>query len=438
MLFTLLLFIAALYIGLAYYTSPFLKGASIVAIPFVKIFINRRIDKGLENPARKNERFGMPSHVRPFGKLIWVHAASVGEILSIIPFIEEFKRINKDVLVLVTTMTLTSADVLKKRLGNTVIHQLAPFDIYPWIKRFLKFWRPDTVFFVESELWPNTLYYLFENDITTYLLNARVSNKTLDRLHFVKKFFNVMPFMAFRTVFVSSQSLIPHVKELGSRDTACNPNIKIISPKLPTDKAFIDKLKPKINDRKVWMAVSTHEGEEEKIIATHKELKKQYSDLLTVIAIRHPERAGEVQKLCESMDVSSSCHTKAFDNENTLRDDIYIIDQIGCLGNFFEIIDTVLMCGSLIPGIGGHNVLEPLHFRCSVATGPYTENFDDILREIPGRYTVVHDQGELVAFIQESFAKKERPHYYAKKEVNFMDIWRNSIKRISMNISSTR
>lgn len=433
MFFVLLLLIVVIYIGLARYTSPFLKGLSIIAIPFIKIYINRMIAKGLENSARKDERFGIPSSFRPFGKLIWVHAASIGEVLSIIPFIEEFRRINKDVSILLTTMTLTAADTAQKRLMGTVIHQLMPFDVYPWVRRFIKFWRPDAVFFVESELWPNTLYYLFENEVTTYLLNARISDKTLKRLYFIKKFFHVLPFSAFQSVFVSSRSIIQHVKELGSRDTVFNPNIKTISPKLSTDKGSIEKLRSKIKERKVWIAVSTHEGEEEIVLTTHKKLKEKYEDVLTVIAVRHPDRADKVQDLCKSMSISSVRHTNAFGDDRVLQEDVYIIDQIGCLGNFFEVINTVLMCGSLIPGIGGHNILEPLHFQCNIATGPYTGNFNDILQEITGYYTVIQDQEGLLTFILQSF-EKDRRQPALKRELNIMSMWHNSIRQISLNV----
>jgi 3-deoxy-D-manno-octulosonic-acid transferase len=423
--------IMTVYICTIYHTRYVLRALGIVAIPFIKLYQNRRIAAGLEDGSRKTERFGIPSHVRPFGKLIWIHAVSVGEVLSVIPFIEEFRKVNGSVNVVLTTTTLTAANLIKERFPETIIHQFIPFDVLHWIRRFVKFWGPDAVFFVESELWPNTLFYLAELDIPTYLLNTRISNKTLKRMYLAKKIFNYLPFKPFREVFITSQEMKMRVLELGAQAATINPNMKIISNMLPFDKDVAADLKRKFRTRSVWIAVSTHRGEEEIIIEAHKKIGKSCEKVLTVIAIRHPERAEEVSELCKTLGMSFILHTVAKEQKFDIREDIYIIDQIGCLGDFFEAIDTALICGSLIPGIGGHNMLEPLHFMCNIITGQFTENCEDLYQAVQDICPKVYNIDELSECVSYSIHTYKRT-IAGKNNKSFISSWQKSIKQISM------
>ncbi|MDR1391534.1 MAG: hypothetical protein LBI95_04220, partial [Holosporales bacterium] len=361
MFFESVFFLFTLYIGILKFQKRTFRLLSFFCNPIVRLYIRKRIRLGLEDKKRYGERFGISSIKRPSGKLIWIHAVSVGEALSVIPVIKMFKRENVDLTILLTTTTLTAAKQVENRLKNEVIHQFAPFDIFTWILRFIEYWKPDIALFVESELWPNTLYYLQEKGVPTYLLNARISEKSLRWMSFAKKILRIFPFSLFTTVYVSSRELGDKIKNLGGERICIIPNLKTIAEKLPVNFDNVEKLSKKIKNRKSWIAVSSHPGEEEIITQVHKKLKEKYPDILTFIALRHPSRKREISELCEKTGLSHICHKEELDKNRVIIEDIYIIDEIGCLGEFFEMIDTVLVCGSLVPGIGGHNFLEPLN-----------------------------------------------------------------------------
>lgn len=433
MLFEIFLLFVLLYISLRVFPKKTFRFLSIFCGPIVRLYIFRRISTGLEDKNRVHERFGIPSEKRPDGNLIWIHAVSVGETLSVIPVIEEMKNINPDLNILLTTTTLTAAKEVENRLKDKVIHQFIPFDVFMWIRRFIKFWKPKAVFFVESELWPNTLYYLHEKDIPTYLLNVRISNRSLKRMYFAKKYLNILPFSLFNRVYVPSIELKKAVRDLGSKDTQIVPNMKTISKKLPVNLENLKKLTEKISDKKVWMAVSSHPGEEEIILDTHKKLKENYPNILTIIAIRHPARKDEITELCKNSNLTSSSYTDSFETTGSITEDVYILDKIGCLGEFFETIDTVLVCGSLVPEIGGHNFLEPLNFACNVATGEYIENFRDIYPYVENHCKILKNSSEIADFVSDSIENYSRD---AKME-NDMDFgreWKKIIDQLSKSI----
>jgi 3-deoxy-D-manno-octulosonic-acid transferase len=405
-----------------------------LAKPIVCLYIKKRIANGLEMKERVRERFGAPSQERPEGKLVWFHAVSVGETNSVIPFIKEFKKINPDINVLLTTTTITAASIVEQRLKDAVIHQFVPFDIFMWVRRFIKYWRPKAFFLVESEIWFNTLYYLYEKNIPIYLLNARFSDKTIKRMSIAKKYFKILPFKLFTEIFVPSSEMKKIVQDLGSKDTTIIPNMKIISPKLPINKKEEKKLKEMFSKRKTWMAVSSHKNEEEIILKTHKEAKNSIPSLLTVIAIRHPNRAEEVKILCENKGLSVTLHTNEHHNSE-LTSEIYILNKIGHLGEFFSTIDTVLVCGSLIPGIGGHNFIEPINFLCNTATGQYIDNFRDVYPYFERLCQKLANEDDITKFVIDSINHYKRP-VVLKTEFNYTDKWLNVIKRISKAINA--
>jgi 3-deoxy-D-manno-octulosonic-acid transferase len=252
--------------------------------------------------------------------------------------------------------------------------------------------------------------------------------KSMRRFIFVNKIFNIFPFNVFHLVVTPSEEIKNFVVKLGAKSVVVMPNMKTMAKKLPISSKNTQKLNGKIGNRKIWMAASTHEGEEEIVIKTHKKLKKIYPDLLTVIAIRHPDRLDEVSKLCQSLDVSCTNHVSSFVNSDKIREEIYILNKIGCLGDFFEVIDTILVCGSLIPGIGGHNFLEPLRFNCSVATGKYIENFRDIYNYVHDCCKVTQSQDDIYFFVKDSLSKSAEIRHSAKC-INFEKQWKDLIKK---------
>ena len=433
MLLQILLLLVIFYSSLRAFPKTMMRFLSCFCGPIVRLYILRRISKGLENKDRVNERFGIPSQKRPDGKLIWIHAVSVGETLSVIPIIEEIKDANPDISILLTTTTLTAAHQVEKRLSDKVIHQFIPFDIFMWIRRFVKYWKPSAAIFVESELWPNTLYYLHEKDIPTYLLNVRISNKSLKRMFLLKNYLGILPFSLFTEVFVPSAEMKNAVKELGAREAQIIPNLKTISEKLPVDKQAQKKLSQKISGRKVWMAVSTHPDEETIIFDAHKRIKEKIPDILTVIAVRHPTRRNELVELARSNDLSITTYVDSMSSRKHITEDVFLLDEIGCLGEFFETIDTVLVCGSLVSGIGGHNFLEPLNFACNVATGPYIDNFRDIYPYVEKHCKMLSDADEIENFVIESIENYKR-NQDILEELDFKKDWTRVLKRLLIAI----
>lgn len=422
-----------LYIWIKAWQKSFFRAVSFIAVPFVKLLILKRISSKLEDPIRYRERFGIPSEKRPSGDLIWIHAVSVGEVLSCIPFIDIVQKHSPELKILLTTTTLTSRDIIKNRLGDRVIHQFMPFDVFTWIRRFVKFWKPKAVFFVESELWPNTLYYLYEKDIPIYLLNTRISPKSLGRMFKLKTFFGLLPYRLFREVFVPSEEIRGYVRDLGATSISIIPNLKIISSKLPCTLDDVTITKNMLGDRHVWLAVSTHPGEEEIIVENHKELKKKFPDVLTVLAMRHPKRVTEITEMCSDSDLTYSLYTENFKEGKPLTSDIYIVDEMGVLGMLFENIDTVFVGGSLIPGVGGHNILEPINFRCNVVTGQYTENFRDLYEYTKESWRKISDKSELLNFLTDSienYSKKDSKLDIEKYKIT----WERMISRIFKDI----
>jgi len=430
MIFWILLFFIIIYVSLLIFPKKTFKFFGVISAPFARLYIKRRIALGLEDKNRFTERFGIPSKKRPSGNLIWIHAVSVGETLSVIPIIEKIKTENSNINILLTTTTLTAAKQVEEKLKDLVIHQFLPFDVFKWVRRFVKYWKPVAALFIESELWPNTLYYLCEKDIPIYLLNVRISNKSLKRMKLAKKLLKIFPFSLFQTIYSPSSELKKDLKELGAKEVIIVPNMKTISKKLPVDPENSRNIKKQILSRKVWLAVSTHPGEEEIILETHKLIKQTHPEILTIIAIRHPQRVNDLLEICKNLDISAVTYTSAFSKEH-IDEEVYIIDKIGCLGDFFENVKTVFVCGSLVPNIGGHNFLEPLNFDCNVATGPYIDNFRDIYPEVKETCKILKTPNEISEFVIESI--KNGPSIVSKDKLNVEKMWDETVKHILYN-----
>jgi 3-deoxy-D-manno-octulosonic-acid transferase len=245
--------------------------------------------------------------------------------------------------------------------------------------------------------------------------------------------FDFQPYSLFIKVFAPSSEIKKCVKELGARDVEILPNMKTISDKPAVDLDDAEKLRSAIGDRKIWIAVSTHKGEEEIILEAHKKLKEIHKDIVTVVAPRHPSRADKIGLLCSSMGLSYSMYSNNSDHKDRIKSDIYILNEIGKLSEFYEVIDTVLVCGSLLDGIGGHNILEPMHFMCNVATGPYMDNFKDIYENVKKHCKIVSSAEEIIVFVDDSIKTFTRdPHMM--RNINFLPPWVKAIKQIAMRI----
>ena len=351
------------------------KYLTVVFEPFIWLYLRHRLKKGKEDPKRFRERFGYASIVRPRGKLIWIHAASVGESLSILPLIDRLCVRYPDHTILLTTVTVTSANMVASRLPVRALHHYLPVDALRPVRRFLKYWKPDMALWVESELWPNLVVETHATQTPMLLINARISDKSYEQWQRYKTLAKqLLP--CFKCVLAQTERVQMRFIKLGAPRVEYVGNLKYDAPKLPFPTEQRDALNRAIGSRKIWLAASTHPGEEAMILSAHERLKKQFPDILTFIAPRHPIEGEKIRLLAGAHAVQRS------KKEILLPDtEFYIADTLGELGLLFAICPIVFMGGSLIPR-GGHNPLEPARMGCAVITGPYVHHFTEVFEEL--------------------------------------------------------
>ncbi len=341
------------------------------------IFLRKIFKK--EDPIRYKEKL-FPSKFnfkkRENSKLIWFHAASIGEFKSILPIIENLKSSNNDFLV--TTVTYSSGKLAAEELKkfDNVYHRYLPVDIEFVIKKFLTLWKPTAIFLVDSEIWPNLILETKKLKIPIALINGRITKKSFNRWNKVPYTAKII-FGSFDLCLASSLESKNYLIELKAKNIFYSGNIKLINrtnTNLLND-TYKDILKKKI----FWLAVSTHEGEEVLCIKTHKELKKKFNKVTTIIAPRHIERVTRIKKLCEN----HKLETQILNKNDDLKDDkeIIIINFFGSLASFFKYSKSVFMGKSTmrkLKDVSGQNPIEPAKYGCKIYHGPYVYNFREI------------------------------------------------------------
>ncbi|HTJ89237.1 MAG TPA: 3-deoxy-D-manno-octulosonic acid transferase [Acidocella sp.] len=333
-----------------------------LASPYLRRFLRQRAARGKEIPVRLPERYGVTQAPRPAGKLVWVHAASVGETMSVLPVIQ---ALGGKAEVLLTTGTVTSAHLAAARLPAFARHQFVPLDVPGWGKRFLDHWRPDVAVFVESELWPGLLTECDRRNIPRLLINARISATSARNWGRVPRLTRRI-LAPFRHVHAQSAGDAENFRRLGLRDVLEWGNLKFFTPPLPVDEDGLAGFRKRI-PASLWLAASTHPGEEELILQAHCALLPAFPDLVTVIVPRHPERGAEIAALAGNAPRRSS-------GEAPRAGQVYVADTLGELGLFFRAAPFAFIGNSLV-GYGGHNLIEPAQLGRPVITGPHNENF---------------------------------------------------------------
>jgi len=353
--------------------------ATALAALFLPLWLLWRQYKGKEDKARLNERFGITDLKRPEGLLVWFHAASVGEANSVLVFIYALLRRFPEVKLLVTTGTVTSANLMARRLPKGVIHQYVPIDTPMATNRFIRHWKPDLAFWVESELWPNLIlaarmYYCFMG-----IINGRMSERSLAMW---QKYSGIsQPMLSyFSVVFPQSEADGERFIKLGvpTRQVLPMGNLKYDGAPLGCNEEELLKLSSVIGIRPCWLAASTHPGEEEMVLAAHKVLTATRRNLLTVIVPRHARRGAEIAKILAS---HGPVALRSRGDTITEATQFYIADTMGELGLFYRLCEIGFIGGSLVPH-GGQNPLEAARLSCCVITGPHTHNFTDMYEEM--------------------------------------------------------
>ncbi|MGZ8363867.1 MAG: 3-deoxy-D-manno-octulosonic acid transferase [Caulobacteraceae bacterium] len=366
------------------------RAATRLLQPLAPLLLQGRVRRGKEDAERLGERLGRASAARPDGPLVWVHGASVGESLSHLPLVERFARQRPDVTVLVTSGTRTSAELLGRRLPDGVIHQYAPVDTPAAAARFFDDWRPDLAVFVESELWPNLLLEAQARGVKLALMSARISAasarswgrapKSAGRL---LSAFSVITAQDARTaewIETFTSKAIPHL------------DLKRLAPPLPVDEAELARLRAAREGRAIVVAASTHAGEE---VLAASVCDKLSPKPLLVIVPRHPERGEGVAASLSAKGVAVA--RRGADEPFSPHIDVYVADTLGELGLFYRLADVVVMGGSFVEGVGGHNPLEPARLDKAIVSGAHAFNFAATYHELAEARAclIAHDEMEL-------------------------------------------
>tara|TARA_B100001093_G_C26815713_1_gene1009613 strand:+ start:924 stop:2201 length:1278 start_codon:yes stop_codon:yes gene_type:complete len=348
--------------------------------PFLVVLIYFRKILNKEHSERYKEKI-LSSHFNVIrkknSKLIWFHAASIGEFKSIIPIIKKLNDENNNFEFLITTITLSSSNLAIEELKNfnNVYHRFMPIDVEYLTKKFLYLWKPSVIFLVDSEIWPNLIFIANKNKIPLALINARITAKTFKRWMMVpqiaKKIFNL-----FDLCLTSNLQTKDYLKKLDAKNINFEGNIKLINSSNnnisnPNEKFLLKN--------KFWFAASTHKGEDIFCIETHLALKKHFKNMITIIAPRHIDRVKKIKILCEKYNLKVQILNKA---DLILNDkEIILINSFGLLESFFKYTKSVFIGKSLLKKlehVGGQNPIDAAKSGCKIYHGPYVYNFNEI------------------------------------------------------------
>ena len=342
------------------------------------ILIYFRILKNKEHKTRYKEKFSVASKKRIKGNLIWFHGASVGEILSIIPLIENYEKDISINQILITSTTLSSSKILEKFNFKKTVHQFYPIDHFYITSKFLRYWRPNIAIFIESEIWPCMFKELEIKNIPLILLNARITKKTFDRWMKLKNFTNEI-FNKITIAYPQNLETKSYLKKLKTNKIKNIGNLKFIEYDNEKFNKISTKLKSQFKTKKIWVASSTHSNEEIFCAKTHIELKKKIKNLVTIIIPRHIHRANKIISELESLNLKVTKHSS--NNKNINNIDVYIVDTFGETKKFYKISCSVFLGGSIIKR-GGQNPLEAARYGARILHGPNIDNFKDVYKTL--------------------------------------------------------
>lgn len=382
----------------------FYRIISILLYPFLELFLFYRVYKKKEDKSRLNERLGNPTFPRPQGQIIWLHAVSVGEANSSLILVDEMLKKFPKISILFTTTTLTSAAIIAEKCAKyegRVIHQFLPIDSYFVVQNFLHYWQPKVAIFMESEIWPNLIYEARKAGILSFLVNARMSQKSVKNWKIAKMLrFDI--FNYFAAIFAQTLDDKNRIQQLTNQEVLTYGNLKAQAQNLVVDLDKLQILKEQIGARKIFVAASTHKGEEQIILQAFDELKKEFSDLLLVLILRHPNRASEVKELLQGRNIAQ----RSLAQEVSAQTEIYLVDTLGELGIFYSLNNFAFIGGSLLE-IGGHNPFEAIKLNCAIISGKYVFNFKEIYANLEKADACVMVENEGLAAVVAQFLRDE-------------------------------
>lgn len=342
------------------------------------LLLGLRTRQGKEDPARRSERYGITDTPRPDGPLMWFHAASVGEANAVLPVIDQLLKERDDVSVLLTTGTLTSAAMAKRRLPERALHQFIVLDVPSYVNSFLDHWKPDVAVFAESEIWPNLILEVSRRNVPLALINARMSKRSAVRWRWFSGISKPL-FSRFDLILSQNDAFARTLKRLGARRVLPVGNLKIDAPPPVVDAVELDRLRHALAGRPLLVAASTHDPEEETIANAHRLIAEKLNGFCTIIAPRHPGRGKAVADALRGKGFRVAL--KSDGEYPGAETEIYIVDAIGELGTLYALTDVAFIGGSLIPH-GGQNPVEAVGHGAVVLTGPHWTNFRDLYRSM--------------------------------------------------------
>jgi 3-deoxy-D-manno-octulosonic-acid transferase len=345
---------------------------SAAAVPLAPALIKRRLKQGKEDPARVGERRGVSDDVRPNGPLVWIHGASVGEVLAAAALIEKLRALN--LRILLTSGTVTSAAIVAKRFPADIIHQYVPYDSPRYVARFLDHWRPSLALFIESDLWPNLILSSAARRLPMVLINGRMSHRSFPRWRRVNATISAL-LGRFDICLAQSQADAERFSALGSRNVITTGNLKLDVPAPPADAAKLERLMSVTRGRPIIVSASTHPGEEDMLVDAHRALAGLFPSLLSVVVPRHPDRGAAIARTIGATGLRVGL--RSHEELPTASTDIYVADTMGELGLFYRLAPIVFMGGSLVPH-GGQNPIEAVKLGASIVHGPHVFNFSDV------------------------------------------------------------
>ena len=348
------------------------RGLSQVAAPFASPYINNRVKRGKEDAERVGERKGQSKVARPAGALVWIHGASVGEILAVAGLVERLRAMN--IGILLTSGTVTSAAMVAQRFPPEVIHQFIPLDSPRFVARFLDHWQPSFALFVESDLWPNLILAGAERRIPMIVVNGRMSQRSFQK-------WRILPGMMrtlmghFEMCLAQSQGDADRFSALGSPHVFNTGKLQVDVPAPPADPQQLAQLQAAVQGRPVVVAASTHPGEEEHVFEAQRQLARYFPSLLMVVAPRHPDRGESVAQLAGSFGLRAALRSRA--ELPSSSHDVYVADTLGELGLLYRLTPIVFMGGSFV-SMGGHNPVEAVKLGAATIHGPNVENWSEV------------------------------------------------------------
>lgn len=398
-----------------YYTIIFIwRLVGWILAPFLKRKLTHSLLSKGNDPLRISERYGNPSlrlNLSPSVKLLWIHAASVGETWAVFSLIDDILLREDHLHILLTTTTTTGAETCARHssFGKRLHHQFAPYDTPLWIKRFLDSWKPQAAIFVESELWPGFIASCHKRSIPIMLINARLSERSFRRWTYIRPIFQ---HIFQKITWISPRSDLDQLRlqQLGLSQFSFVGDLKEEAPPLPVSTSEEARLRALLKDRFVFVAASTHDGEEEIIAEAATAAALTHSNLLAIIVPRHPKRGIALAKHLRAP-------ARSLGETPSTAELFWIADTLGELGLFYRLADCVFIGNSLCAPGGGHNPFEAIQLLCPTVTGPYMQNWHQACHTLTPYLSTISNAASLTKWIQ---SKKNIP-FYIRPENNISE-----------------